>query len=280
MKTTSPFKLQAGCRLAVKNIAIVIVLSFLSIVAKAQVGIGTTEPHSSAQLDVNSTTKGLLIPSMNGTARDAIADPADGLLIYQTDGIKGFYYYNGTAWTAVTPAAVTPPAATPAIIPFSSGAPLEMTTVLGGLLNTKAVLGFGNSAGSITAVGGIIDATSINNFAFSMPRDGIITSMSAFFSNTVAMSLVGSTLTITAQLYSSATPDNTFTAVPGAFVTLAPELTGVLAIGTVSNGLTTSLSIPVTAQTRLLMVYSATVTAGLDISTVVVGYGSASVAIN
>ena len=70
--------------------------------ADAQVGIGTTSPNSSAQLDVSSTTKGLLTPRMTAAQRTAIASPAAGLLVYQTDGTSGFYYYNGSAWTALS----------------------------------------------------------------------------------------------------------------------------------------------------------------------------------
>jgi hypothetical protein len=56
--------------------------------------------NTSALLDVKSTLKGVLIPRMNRTERNAIATPAAGLLIFQNapDSI-GFYYYNGTAWT-------------------------------------------------------------------------------------------------------------------------------------------------------------------------------------
>jgi hypothetical protein len=46
------------------------------------VGIGTTTPNASAALHVNSTTKGLLLPSMTTTQRNAIVSPAEGLLIY------------------------------------------------------------------------------------------------------------------------------------------------------------------------------------------------------
>lgn len=55
---------------------------------------------ASAILDVKSTTKGMLIPRMSRTERDAIASPATGLIIYQNapDSV-GLYYYNGTAWT-------------------------------------------------------------------------------------------------------------------------------------------------------------------------------------
>jgi len=56
----------------------------------------------SAVLDVKSSTKGLLIPRMDFTARNLITTPAAGLIIYQTDNTPGFYYYNGTAWTPMT----------------------------------------------------------------------------------------------------------------------------------------------------------------------------------
>jgi hypothetical protein len=63
---------------------------------------------STAMLDVSSTTKGLLIPRMTAQQRTAIASPATGLLIYQTDGDAGFYYYNGAGWfLLVTSAANT-----------------------------------------------------------------------------------------------------------------------------------------------------------------------------
>ena len=64
----------------------------------SQVGINTTTPDPSSMLDITSTDKGILIPRMTQTQRDAIASPATGLMIYQTDGRKGFYYYSGTSW--------------------------------------------------------------------------------------------------------------------------------------------------------------------------------------
>jgi len=60
--------------------------------------VGTTTPDASAILDVSSSTKGLLIPRMTETERDAIASPANGLLIYQTDNTKGFYFYENSMW--------------------------------------------------------------------------------------------------------------------------------------------------------------------------------------
>ena len=66
--------------------------------ATGSVGIGTTSPVASSLLEVRSTTKGFLTPRMTTAQRNAIGAPATGLLIYQTDGTAGFYYYYGSGW--------------------------------------------------------------------------------------------------------------------------------------------------------------------------------------
>ena len=74
---------------------------FASLGVNAQnVGINGTgaTPDASAMLDVVSTTKGLLTPRMTSVQRAAISSPATGLIVYQTDGTDGFYYYDGSAW--------------------------------------------------------------------------------------------------------------------------------------------------------------------------------------
>lgn len=66
------------------------------------VGIGTSNPNASARLEVNSTTQGILIPTLTSAQRSAINNPATGLLVFQTDGTPGFYYYTGVAWVNLT----------------------------------------------------------------------------------------------------------------------------------------------------------------------------------
>ena len=64
----------------------------------AQIGINNETPDPSAALDITSTTAGFLMPRMTETQRDDINPAATGLMIYQTDGTAGFYYYNGSSW--------------------------------------------------------------------------------------------------------------------------------------------------------------------------------------
>lgn len=63
------------------------------------VGINTTTPDGSAALEVSSDNGGILIPRLTEVERDAILNPATGLLIFQIDQSPGFYFYTGTAWT-------------------------------------------------------------------------------------------------------------------------------------------------------------------------------------
>ncbi|MBK7566888.1 MAG: tail fiber domain-containing protein [Bacteroidetes bacterium] len=65
-------------------------------------GIGTIDPNSSSLLDITSTTKGVLVPRMTKAQRDAIVSPATGLLIYQTNANPGFFYFNGSQWSAIS----------------------------------------------------------------------------------------------------------------------------------------------------------------------------------
>jgi len=169
-----------------------------------------------------------------------------------------------------------------AIIPFSSGLPLALSTIAGGLVGTVGVVGFGNSAPSLTGLGGVIDLTGspgeLLNFAFTMPRAGTITSIVATFSTLVELALPATTVTIRAELYRSVTPTSNVFVPTGAIVTLTPSLTGVIVgPGTVSSGMNSGLDIPVAAGDRLLLVFSATAAGAAPIIEALVGYTSAGV---
>jgi trimeric autotransporter adhesin len=82
---------------------IIIIFTIISthfLYAQQSVGIGTSSPNNSAILDVNSTSKGLLIPRMNTLQRTSIGSPVAGLMVYDTD-FKEYYHHDGTTWKKI-----------------------------------------------------------------------------------------------------------------------------------------------------------------------------------
>jgi len=67
---------------------------------RAQVAINTdaSSPHASAMLEIKTNNKGFLGPRLTSAQRTAIASPADGLWVYDTD-TKTFWFYKGSAWS-------------------------------------------------------------------------------------------------------------------------------------------------------------------------------------
>ncbi len=85
-----------------KKIIIVLLLTAAHEMAMAQsVGIGTTTPNASAQLDITSTTKGVLIPRMTEAEKNAIPSPAQGLMVFNAT-TNSFQYYNGVSWVNIS----------------------------------------------------------------------------------------------------------------------------------------------------------------------------------
>jgi BclB C-terminal domain-containing protein len=261
-----------------KRASITILFALFALTVHAQVGIGTITPDGSAQLEISSPNKGLLIPRMLEVARNfLIPSPATGLLVYQTDGVApGFYYYDGAAWQ---PLKGTAASGGGAIIPFASGSvPIVMTTLLGGLAGTASAVGFGNILPGIPILGSIIiDGATLNgNIAFSVPRAGAVSSISATFINTIAATLLG-TVTVKAQIFRASAGTNTFIAVPAAEVVL-PSFTGLLTVNQLAQGTASGLNIPVDAGDRLMLVFSCTEAGGV-IVTSMIGHVSAGVEI-
>lgn len=65
----------------------------------AQIGIGTSTPNSAAELDITSTTKGVLFPRMTNSQMLAISSPTEGLQVFNTDA-NCMYYHNGSQWVS------------------------------------------------------------------------------------------------------------------------------------------------------------------------------------
>jgi len=66
--------------------------------AQNNMGIGTSSPDASAKLHIQSNSSGLLIPAMTSAEREAIENPANGLLVYDT-GDASFWFFKSGVWT-------------------------------------------------------------------------------------------------------------------------------------------------------------------------------------
>jgi len=107
--------------------------------------------------------------------------------------------------------------------------------------------------------------------AFSMPRPGVLQQLSIFFSTTFG---VGVPASLEVQLYRSAVPNNIFSPVPGAVVTI--PFPPVFPAGSFVSG-TAAFSVPVGLNDRLLLAARILATPVPDVGTI--GYVSAGLAI-
>jgi|Laugresp1bdmlbsn_1035097.scaffolds.fasta_scaffold00690_2 hypothetical protein len=86
-----------------KIVFTLLLLSFTA-TSTAQLGIGNSSPENSSVLDISSTNKGLLAPRMNTIERNLIENPAEGLLIYNTDELNLNTFSPTTGWKVLASA--------------------------------------------------------------------------------------------------------------------------------------------------------------------------------
>ena len=158
-------------------------------------------------------------------------------------------------FVAVDAACIQTPSPTGSIIPFSSGVTtVALATLASGLAGTPSLIGFGTATPGVTITGNTLDLTGLVTEAFTVPRNGSITSIAASFTPTVGVSLLGST-TVKAQVYKAPAGSNVFTATNAA-VNLAPAYTGAITTGSTASASATIPPVSVTQGDRLVMVYT------------------------
>ncbi|WP_054768654.1 exosporium glycoprotein BclB-related protein [Lysinibacillus parviboronicapiens] len=180
-------------------------------------------------------------------------------------------------FVAIDAACILPPQATGSIIPFSSGiTTVILASLATGLITAPSLIGFGTAIPGPTILGNTIDLSGVVTEAFSVPRPGNITAISASFTATLGVTLVGTT-TVTATVYRAPAGSTLFTAT-SATVNLAPAFTGIIAVGQTAFASATVPPVPVVTGDRLLMVFSIT-TAGVTVIQTLTGTASAGITI-
>ncbi|MBX2903839.1 MAG: collagen-like protein [Chitinophagales bacterium] len=79
-----------------------VLFSFSTILLFSQnnIGIGTANPDVSSVLELSAQDKGFLVPRLTQTQRQAISNPATGLLVFDLTA-SCFYYFDGTSWLSL-----------------------------------------------------------------------------------------------------------------------------------------------------------------------------------
>jgi uncharacterized protein (TIGR02145 family) len=90
-----------------------------------------SNPDPSAMLEIKSTHKGFLPPRMTTVQRDAIINPAEGLVIYNTD-VDCIQFFEGILWFDICDGGLTPGPESdcPAICPFLAADKTIVTDVI------------------------------------------------------------------------------------------------------------------------------------------------------
>lgn len=145
----------------------------------AQTGIGTTTPNASAKLEIASTDKGLLIPRMTKVQREAITLPAaaNGLMVYQTDDLTGFYVNTSTSTTASWTRVNSNWSRSGNDISYTTGNVSTTGNLTGGNVITSTISGFTANVATISANypitaadnGKIIQSTSASGITVTIP---------------------------------------------------------------------------------------------------------------
>ena len=82
------------------RLSTIIILLFSGTCSFAQqpnMGVGTLNPDPSALLELQANDMALLVPRMTTTEKQAITNPATGLLVYDLD-TQSFWYFDGVVW--------------------------------------------------------------------------------------------------------------------------------------------------------------------------------------
>lgn len=170
-----------------QTLTLVLLFAGQSIISYAQ-GVSfssnNTPPDPSAIVDANSTDKGALLPRMTEAQRNAIVNPADGLIIFNTTSMC-FNYYKNNGWfewcgTCIPPAA--PVAGNSGPVCTGSNLNLTASTVPFASYSWTGPNGFTSTAqnpvitGATTANSGVYSVASyVNCYSTAATTNAIVT---------------------------------------------------------------------------------------------------------
>ncbi|MFJ8516388.1 exosporium glycoprotein BclB-related protein [Lysinibacillus xylanilyticus] len=161
------------------------------------------------------------------------------------------------------------------IIPFSSGNTLSIVDIIADV-KTASLIGFGSAINDVVIIGNTRDLTGFFIEAFTVPREGKITAISATFS-LITGQVSDGTATIRAQIFLAPEGSNIFTGT-SASIDLAPPLAGTV-LGEISYASANISPVPVSPGDQLLMLFYISSKTGNSVIYVLRGNASAGIKI-
>lgn len=139
----------------------------------AVVGNLSTTLDTSAALEVDSTSKGFLLPRLTTAQRNSIASPSEGLVVYNTD-TDNLNFYSGSSWKEAT----IDPTSNGLVVRTASGVATSRSVTAGtgiSVANGDGVSGnptvTNTGVTSLQQIGGM-SAGSIGSYAFAVYFNG------------------------------------------------------------------------------------------------------------
>ncbi|MEP7165299.1 MAG: hypothetical protein ABI741_11435 [Ferruginibacter sp.] len=202
----------------------------MSCLAYCQIGIGVNPPHPSAILQVQDTTKGLLIPRMTAAQRINIQDPAEGLMVYQTDSPAGFWYYRNEQWINTFP---------------SNGGGKNTLILADSITNAEAQLKIANEVGPNTEEIRILRCSNLTTVDLSMLTKSVV--LIDIEDNTVLQNVnLGNLKTIETDIYINNCPQLT-TLTMSSLTSIGRAYTGANGLSMLKTGIQ-NINFPVLKQ--------------------------------
>jgi len=186
-----------------KHIILIILSTIIYSKSFSQVGIGTTNVHNSAVLQLDSDSKGFLLPRMTRVQRDNIANPAEGLMIYNISHTS-IEFYNTTEMIWIPTS--TPNEVIQDLAPANLNPPCVNT-------NSNYIVLNNNKYGSIADLwhnGGITHTGGPNNSSSITINHSVRVDHSTYFRGFLKFNISDWTSgDITGRMYYNPTSDNT-----------------------------------------------------------------------
>lgn len=167
----------------IRNIILLVffISNAINVFSQGSIGIGTSSPHSSAALDITSISRGLLVPRMSQSNRIAIANPANGLLVYDSTLHRLYQFQEGEwrymltsqSWGQSTTRNWTYNSGDSIGIGISS--PTERLDVNGNIQSRANIRAEGNILATGDLIAAALVATSLMNAGGNLSTDGTVT---------------------------------------------------------------------------------------------------------